>query len=62
MNFCVCRKCHSCKYRGYKDTEPYCVFSGKDIHKIKKCPNDYKNRDEFGNEVKQNKDINRKIN
>ena len=51
MNFCVCRNCPSCKYRGYKDTVPYCSANDVDIAEIKKCPNDYKNRNEWGEEV-----------
>ena len=52
MNFCVCRNCSSCKYRGYRDTEPYCAVNDKDISDVKKCPNDYKNRDEFGENMR----------
>lgn len=51
MNFCVCRNCNACKYRGKNNWDPYCAAEGcgdKNIHEVTKCPLGYLNRDEFG--------------
>ena len=54
MNFCVCRNCRACKYRGKNNWDPYCAAEGcgdKDIAEVTKCPLGYLNRDEFGEVV-----------
>ena len=51
MNFATCRNCPSCKYRGYKDFDPYCEVNDVDISEIKKCPKGNTDRNAWGEEV-----------
>jgi hypothetical protein len=52
MNFCVCRNCNHCKYRGKNGWTTYCDKAHKNTAEVENCPIEMVDRDEFGNEVK----------